>query len=158
MQTEHTRLIYITVIFPRQLCYNSWVIWHKQDDSWPSRMISYELQMYSYPSMTKDLLTNTASTLVIIILTVNGHQVLTTSAGIMIANVVYKQDRKFGVNSLWPSDAEWRQGSRSTLVLVIACCLTAPSHYLNQCLLIITKVPLCLSVGNFAWHITAISH
>ena len=47
------------------------------------------------------------------------------------------------VNSLWPSDAIWRQGSRSTLVQVMACCLTAPSRYLNQCWLIITKVPWC---------------
>ena len=37
------------------------------------------------------------------------------------------------VNSLWPSDAIWQQGSRSTVVQVVACCLTAPSHYLNQC-------------------------
>ena len=43
-----------------------------------------------------------------------------------------------GINSLWPSDAIWRQGSRSTLVQVMACCLTAPRHYLNQCWLIIT--------------------
>ena len=28
-------------------------------------------------------------------------------------------------NSLWPSDAIWWQGSRSTLVQVMACCLTA---------------------------------
>ena len=54
------------------------------------------------------------------------------------------------VNSLWPSDAISRQGSRSTLVQVMACCLTAPSHYLNQCWLIITKVQWCLSEGNFA--------
>ena len=33
------------------------------------------------------------------------------------------------LNSLWPSDAIWRQGSRSSLVQVMACCLTAPSHY-----------------------------
>ena len=30
-------------------------------------------------------------------------------------------------NSLWPGDAIWRQGSRSTLVQVMACCLTAPT-------------------------------
>ena len=36
------------------------------------------------------------------------------------------------VNSLWPSDAIWRQGTRSTLVQVMACCLTAPSHYLTN--------------------------
>ena len=60
------------------------------------------------------------------------------------------------LNSLWPSDAIWRQGSRSTLVQVMACCLTAPSHYLNQCWLIITKVPWCSSEGNFTW-VTKIS-
>ena len=62
------------------------------------------------------------------------------------------------INSLWPSDAIWRQGSRSTLVQVMACCLTAPSHYLNQCWLSTTKVQWCSSEGKFAWYITAISH
>ena len=36
------------------------------------------------------------------------------------------------LNSLWPSDAIWRHRSGSTLAQVMACCLTAPSHYLNQ--------------------------
>ena len=40
------------------------------------------------------------------------------------------------VNSLRPSDTIWRHRSGSTLVQVMACCLTAPSHYLNQCWLI----------------------
>ena len=35
------------------------------------------------------------------------------------------------------------------LVLVMACCLTAPSHYLNQCWLIISKIQLHSSDGNF---------
>ena len=48
------------------------------------------------------------------------------------------------LNSLWPSDVIWRQGSRSTLAQVLACCLTAPSHYLNQCWLMINEV-LCHS-------------
>ena len=34
----------------------------------------------------------------------------------------------------------WRHRSGSTLVQVLACCLTAPSHYLNQCWLIISEV------------------
>ena len=42
-------------------------------------------------------------------------------------------------NSLWPGDAIWRQGFGSTLAQVMACCLTAPSHYLNQCWLIISE-------------------
>ena len=44
------------------------------------------------------------------------------------------------LNSLWPSDVIWRQGSRSTLAQVMVCCLTAPSHYLNQCWLMISGV------------------
>ena len=43
-------------------------------------------------------------------------------------------------NSLRPSDAIWRHTSGSTLAQVMACCLTAPSHYLNQCWLIIRQV------------------
>ena len=44
------------------------------------------------------------------------------------------------VNSLWPSDTIWRLRSGSTLAQVMAWCLTAPSHYLNQCWLIISEV------------------
>ena len=35
-------------------------------------------------------------------------------------------------NSLWPSDTIWRHRSWSTLAQVMACCLAAPSHYLNN--------------------------
>ena len=44
------------------------------------------------------------------------------------------------LNSLWPIDATWRQRSGSTLDQVMACCLTAPSHYPHQCWPIISKV------------------
>ena len=56
------------------------------------------------------------------------------------------------VKSLRPGDAIWRQRTGSTLAEVMACCLTAPSHYLNQCWLIISKV---LWPGGF--HVRAIS-
>ena len=36
--------------------------------------------------------------------------------------------------------AEWHHRTWSTLVQVMVCCLMAPSHYLNQCWLIICKV------------------
>ena len=52
--------------------------------------------------------------------------------------------RPHWVNSLWPSDATEHQGSGSTLAQVMACCLTAPSHYLNQCWFIINEVPAYL--------------
>ena len=45
------------------------------------------------------------------------------------------------VNLLWPGDAIWCQRSRSTLVEVMACCLTAlSSHYPNQRWLLVNKV------------------
>ena len=40
------------------------------------------------------------------------------------------------VNPLWYSDAIWQLRSGSTLAKLTVCCLTAPSHYLNQCWLI----------------------
>ena len=48
---------------------------------------------------------------------------------------------------MWISDAIWRHRSGSTLVQVMAWCLMAPSHYLNQCWLIISKVLWHLSEG-----------
>ena len=44
------------------------------------------------------------------------------------------------VKSLRPSDTICRHKSGSTLAQVMACCLKSPSHYLNQCWLIISKV------------------
>ena len=53
------------------------------------------------------------------------------------------------IDLLWPSDGTWRQRFGSTLVQVMACCLTAPSHYLDQCWLIISSC---------GFHLRAISH
>ena len=44
------------------------------------------------------------------------------------------------VDSLAPNDVIWWKISGSTLAQVMACCLTARSHYLNQYWLINTKV------------------
>ena len=52
--------------------------------------------------------------------------------------VWYSYDSKV-INSLRPVDAIWQHRSGSTLAQVMACCLTAPSHYLNQCWFIISK-------------------
>ena len=46
------------------------------------------------------------------------------------------------INSLWNSEAIWRRGPCSTVFQIMACCLTAPSHYLNPWWLITTGV-LC---------------
>ena len=51
-------------------------------------------------------------------------------------------------NSLWPNEAIWRHRSGSTLAQVMACCLTAPSRYLNQCWLIISEVLRHSPEGN----------
>ena len=44
------------------------------------------------------------------------------------------------INSMWPSDVLWHHRTWSTLVQVMTCCLTAPSHYLTQLWLTITDV------------------
>ena len=56
---------------------------------------------------------------------------------------------KYQFNSLEPSDAIWHQRSGSTLAQVMAYCLTASSHYLNQCWLIISKVQWHPPESNF---------
>ena len=43
-------------------------------------------------------------------------------------------------NSPLPSDAIWWHRSGSILAQVMACCLMAPSHYMNQCWLPISEV------------------
>ena len=48
------------------------------------------------------------------------------------------------INSLWSSDTIWWRISGSILAQVMACCLTAPSHYLSQYWFIISRV-LCHS-------------
>ena len=44
------------------------------------------------------------------------------------------------VNSLRPIDKTSRRKFGSTLVQGMACCLTAPSHYLHQCWLLVKKI------------------
>ena len=55
----------------------------------------------------------------------------------------YGVTRPQWVQSFWLSDNTWRYRSGSTLAQVMACCLTAPSHYLNECWLIINR---------YLWH------
>ena len=62
------------------------------------------------------------------------------------------------IDSLWPRNTIWRHRSGSTLVQVMACCLTAPSHYLNQCWLIISKVQRHSAERNLTRNNPAISH
>ena len=62
------------------------------------------------------------------------------------------------INSLWPSDAIWWHRSGPTLAQVMACCLTAPSHYLNQCWLIISEVLWHSHKGNSIGNAEVIYH
>ena len=61
-------------------------------------------------------------------------------------------------NSLGPSDTIWWQTYGSTSDQVMACCLKAPSHYLNQCWLIISKAEWHSSKGKFTRDTSAINH
>ena len=62
---------------------------------------------------------------------------------------MHQQTKASMVNSLWPSDAIWRHRSGSTLAQVMAWWLTAPSHYLNQCWLIMNGVLWYSPYNNF---------
>ena len=42
------------------------------------------------------------------------------------------RNREDNVNSLWSREAMWQPRPKSTLAQVMACCLMAPSHYLNN--------------------------
>ena len=61
------------------------------------------------------------------------------------------------VNSLLPSDVIWQHRFGTTLVQVMACCLTAPSHYLNQFWLTISEVLWHSPEGNFTNSYLALS-
>ena len=52
-------------------------------------------------------------------------------------------------NPLGPSDTIWQHRSGSTLAQVMACCLMAPSHYLNQCWLMMSEIWWHSPEGNF---------
>ena len=56
------------------------------------------------------------------------------------------------INSLWLGDAIWWHRTESTLAQAMACCLMPPSHYLNQCWLIISEILWYWSEGNFMWN------
>ena len=79
-----------------------------------------------------------------------GHQVI-SSLGIDIAIFEYSgfNTRKF--NLLWPNDTIGQHKSGSTLAQVMACCLMAPNHYLNQCWVVIDLVLLDSPDGNIHW-------
>ena len=62
------------------------------------------------------------------------------------------------INSLWPSEAIQQQRSGPTLVQVMACYLTSPSHYLNQCWLIISEIQWHSYYGNFTSDASTINH
>ena len=72
----------------------------------------------------------------------NKHQSCQWSETSQHSKLSHRNPRTFCpcIKSLWPSDTIWRHRSWSTLAQVMACCLTAPSHYLNQCWLITSKV------------------
>ena len=59
-----------------------------------------------------------------------------------LVDIMYDIER-FVINSLWLSDGMLQHRYWSTLAQVMACCLMAPSHYLNQCWLIMKGIWWC---------------
>ena len=75
-------------------------------------------------------------------------QVKNSSLNIYTSSIHVFYSLKFSscFNSSWPSDIIWWHWSGSNLVQLMACCLTAPSHYLNQCW---SSMGFC---GIHLWH------
>ena len=71
-------------------------------------------------------------------------------------------NQKTSTGTFWcvlrPSDAIWWHRSGSTLAQVMACSLTAPSHYLNQYWLGISEVQWLSSKDHPTRDISAINH
>ena len=67
---------------------------------------------------------------------------------LMMIKCLHNQ-HSFLLNSFLLNNAISWHRSRSTLAQVKACCLMAPSHYLNQCWLIINEACWYLAEGNF---------
>ena len=61
------------------------------------------------------------------------------------------------INYLGPGETIWWHRFRSTLALVMVWCLTAPSHCLDQCWLIINEDCWHLAEGNFTETVLDIS-
>ena len=55
------------------------------------------------------------------------------------------------VNSLWPCNDIWQHRPWLTLTQVMACCLAAPSHYLNHCWLLINEFQWNLLSAILQW-------
>ena len=73
-----------------------------------------------------------------------------SSLGVDLAIPQYSGFSTWRVNSFGPSNAIWWLRCGSTLAQVMACCLTAPSHYLNQCWFLISEVLWHSLESNFA--------
>ena len=63
---------------------------------------------------------------------------------------------RFYFNSLWSGVAIWRHRSGSTLAQVMACCLKAPSYYLNQCWFLISEILWHSPGSNFTLNAQAV--
>ena len=79
----------------------------------------------------------------ILLIALNTYILLTHKTHNKTFRMFYRTFRVWDASShysLWPSDVIWQHSFGSTLVQVMACCLTAPSHYLKQYCLISSEV------------------
>ena len=65
--------------------------------------------------------------------------IVSTPQGCMFNNVKWLKCKHIWPVSLWHCDGLWWHRSGSNFFKVMACCLTAPRHYLNQCWRIINQ-------------------
>ena len=70
---------------------------------------------------------------------------------------ISKPPSRASINSLWPSDSIHVYGNKDlgNIGQVMACCLMAPSHYLDQCWLLISEDPWYSPKSNFNFSASA---
>ena len=70
---------------------------------------------------------------------------------------ISKPPSRASINSLWPGDSIHVYGNKDlgNIGQVMACCLMAPSHYLDQCWLLISEDPWYSPKSNFNFSASA---
>ena len=88
-----------------------------------------------------------------------GGQYVTICYPVQHFTVILNTVRKFHYvfNTLWPDDAIRRHRYWLASTQVMACCLMAPNHYLNQCCLTISEVPWQPPESNVTINTSAIN-
>ena len=125
------------------------------DAIWRQRSGSTLAQVMTWCLMTPSHYGNQCG---LIISEVQWHSSESNSTISLVLKINLSNNNVHVIDSLQPCGAIWRQRSGSTLAEVMTWCLTAPSHYRNQCWFIISEVYWHSSESSFTIDVLVVSH